>query len=116
MENKKVIILNAFQTCFDRKISSFLISEGVEFSKSIEENSDDVFLRFRVRHLEVFVFSNEAQIQGNGIDERYEPIDFELNSEHTMDEFCFELGEFIRNTNLRSVGLLEQIKNWIKDK
>lgn len=109
-----MIQFSDFQKNFEKKLDAHLNREGIRFSKEAKQKQNEAFLFYTIHHLEAFIFKDEAQIQGPGIDERYEPTDFENEPNEMMESFCRELSSFAKDKNQKSVGLFQQIRAWLK--
>ena len=105
------IELNDFQTRFVDEIEKQLASRSILFTKELKKLGTDNYVLFNIRHVQAFIYPNEAQIQGEGIDERYEPVDFS-NNPSMMTKFVNELLLFVEDKTLRSEGFLKQVKKW----
>lgn len=78
------------------------------------ETLDDETVKVKVEHLDVYVYPEEIQIQGSGIDERYEKYDFSQNK-NLLQVFFSEFESFILNKSRKSTSLFSQIKSYVLD-
>lgn len=101
-----------FQKTLENKLRQELLLLGMDCdSQSIDVEPKHTFIKSG--HLSIYIYESAAEIQGNGIDERYEDIDFK-NKPNLIDDFVKEVIFYLSNPSATSIPFWAQIVSWLR--